>query len=167
MKGKLGQIGFVLTKTNWLSKVISWFLQSPYSHAFLVINETETIETGSDIVHIDSVIDHTTNPDKACEVYEPIYLLECEGISIEKRARELIGVRYGYIKFAYCAVQLLLKRIGIKIDMNVPGVLCDDVPAIAYADTLFDEVKDVRKNTEELRQILIASPKWKLVFKKE
>ena len=166
MEGKIGQIGFVITKSSWLSKTISWVLQSPYSHTFLVINETETVETGTDIVHIDSLIDHITNPDKICEIYEPIGLLESEKINIEANVREQLGTWYGYIKFIFSALQLMLRRIGIHITMSVHGTLCCDVPANAYVNTHFDEVKGNKKNTEELRQILINSPNWKLVFKK-
>lgn len=167
MKGKLGQIGFVITKTNWMSRKIAWFLGSPYSHTFLVINETDTIETNTNEVHIDSLVDHTTNPDKACEVYEPIRLMETEKASIEHCASSLVGIKYGYLKFAYCAFQLLLRKIGIRVTMSVHGMLCDDVPAYAYINTNFNEVKDVRKDVEELRQALISSPNWRLVFKKE
>lgn len=166
MEGKLGQIGFVVTKTNWMSRAIAWFLGSPYSHAFLIINETETIETNEKVVHIDSLIDHTTNPDKSCEIYEPIGLFECEKDRILNAARAQLGIPYSYTKFAYLAVYLLLKKIGININWSIGGTVCDDVPAVSYQETHFDEVKDTRLDTEQLRQTLKGNPNWICVFKK-
>jgi len=165
MEGKIGQIGFVITKTNWLSRAISWFLGSPYSHAFLIINSTETIETDTKEVHIDSLIDHMTNPNKSCEIYETHNLSQKDKETILANAKSQLGTRYSYKKFLYLALYLLLKKIGIRISIRIKGTVCDDVPAIAYKDTDFNEIKETQKDLEELRQYIKKSGEWICVFK--
>ena len=150
---KKGDIGFVITRNNIISRIFAWFLQSEWSHTFVVISANETIETNAIKVHVNTLDDHVLNKNKDVEIWSPICGDENRDIIVYE-AKKLLGIKYSYIKVLYIGIRRLLIRIGYRIKLLFSKrVVCSDVVLAGLFKAGLLNTKDI--DTQELYENII------------
>ncbi len=92
----------VVSGSGFVSSGIKLSTRSPWSHAFVVIEDGKTIEAGGKGAFIGSVSDHHEHH-LAFNLNEP--LTDEQRASIVSYAHSLVGVPYGYVDIALLAVK--------------------------------------------------------------
>jgi hypothetical protein len=150
-----GDIGFVITTNNIFSRIFAWFMNSQWSHTFVVINDKETIETDMIKVHINTLSDHIDDKNKNLEIWSPICSQEHREIIYEE-AKKLLGIKYGYFKMIMIGVRRLIMKLGIKIGLLYSkGTICSDVPIAGLVKSGLLNTKNI--DTQELYENIIKS----------
>lgn len=169
-----GDVGFLMHHDNWISKAFAWFMESKWSHSFLIHEVTDrliyTSETSDFEVVIHCFDKYLEDPNCSIEVWR------LEGLSEEKRVeiadlalKENLGQTYGYLQLFSLGLRRLLMRIGIKIPNFIrSGLVC--CHHVLYGYTLakiagFEALDPEAIDTEEMYQ-KIKKKGFKKVFEK-
>lgn len=151
-----GDIFFVISHDNFMSRLIAWFMRSKWSHSGIIVKagykNAKLIETNSTKVITDEMYEHIDDPNKSLEVWRHPYS-EDKGMMAALYARDLLDKSYGYLRMLWSAMRQILLRVGITIKCNpIPGTLCDDVVEYSYMRAGVDIFKDDMRwiDTQEL-----------------
>lgn len=154
---KPGDIGFVHNGAM-ISKIISWAMESKWSHSFVVIGEVH----GVMMVLETSDYEVTIGPLDRYLDGRPLAIYRLEDINDEtrelicKRGLSLLGNKYGYAQLISLGVRRLLRKFGININNFIrSGLVCCAVPLYAYYFILLIDPESI--DTEDLYQIIKKS----------
>jgi hypothetical protein len=162
MEFQTGDIGFVISKNNIFSKIIAKVMKSKWSHSFLIINESETIETEIALpfkksVHVDTIACHTEDPNKAVEIWRPI---DQTNIFLTKiRAQCILGQAYSYILMILLGIRCLFDRKFRNLYRK--GFVCCTVVLYSYGMDAW------AWDTEEMHQYVSTSGKFIKIYEKQ
>jgi len=173
VKLKPGDIGFAIHSSNWISRVFSWFLGVKWSHAFLVVEQTDrtyVLET-SDFEVVHGLADwYWAKPDVKMEIWSPVGIPFSERLAIMEEARsETWGEMYGYLQLIATGVRLLLKKIGINSkNFSSQGVMCMHVVTYGYKASSISEFSGDPEelDTGDLYRLVSQSGKFEKVLEK-
>lgn len=169
---KQGDVFFSMNHSNWLSKAMSWFMRSQWSHCGLIKECTEqdiyTVETSDKEVWIGRFMEYL-KPEYDWEIWRPKGLDPADMPHSIHVAQTLIGTLYGYLQLLGFAVRCALQRIGIPVPNWIrQGVVCCGVIFYAYHGKLkgFD-VDPESRHTQDLRDLVDSyQDQWSMVAKK-
>jgi len=170
-----GDVGFLMHHDNKLSKIIAWFMQSRWSHSFLVAEPTRQeiylVETSDFQVGFGSLLDYLKDDSAEFVVYRPKNILDDERQEIVDRAKKQRNKIYGYLQLISLGIRRLLMRINIKINNFFhQGLVCTHVITYGYHGSNIPELSKLDPesiDTEELYQIVKNSVNFELIFEKK
>lgn len=154
---KPGDIGFVHNGAI-ISKIISWAMESKWSHSFVVIGEVHgvmmVLETSDYEVTIGPLSRYLDG--RPLEIYRNESLSEEARSLICTRGLSLLGNKYGYTQLISLGIRRLFRKFGININNFIrSGLVCCAVPLYAYFFTLFIDPESI--DTEDLYQVIKKS----------
>lgn len=169
-----GDVVFSFNKHSWISKIFAWFMQSNWSHCFLIVEKTalRTYEVEMANHHVvESVFEEKyLGKDFSLEVWRPTNLDETTLLQIAAVGIAGQNKRFGYLQLFSLAVRRLLSRIGIHIPNFIHwGVTCPQVVLYPYSTvqgTPFTGVPVDQGDTEDLYQLVVNAP-FEKVFSQE
>jgi hypothetical protein len=159
---KPGDIGFMMTHNNVISKIFRWAMGSKWSHSFLVHEVTPrhvyTSETSDFEVQIHLLEVYLNNPHVSLEVWRKEELSEGERRRIAEQAvKKNLGDTYGYLQLVSFGLRILLRKVGLKIKNFIKqGTVCCGHVASGYhlAKIPGWEFDPEGIDTEEMYQII-------------
>jgi len=157
-----GDIGFVMNNSRWISKAISWFMGSKWSHTFLVLEATEErvylSETSDYEVWIGLLSEYKDDPNFSYIIYSP-KISDEERNKIVTACLKNQGLTYGYLQLLSLGLRRLLMRIGIKIPNFIRmGLVCCAHVLYGYRHTSipgFSNIDPESIDTEETYQLVL------------
>jgi len=166
-----GYIVFAMNHKNVISKVISWFMSSKWSHTILCVGTFRgvllTCETSDFEVTYGSFNKYMASIDHSFEVFQ-IDLTENEKDKLTIASQNHLLEMYGYLQLLSFALRICLRKIGIKIGNIIrQGLVCTAVPIYAYNDAGLPHFKDIDPeglDTEEFYQIIKS--RYPMILKK-
>jgi len=166
-----GDIGFLIHKDSWMSRVIAWFMGSRWSHTFLVVEKgvfcTWVSETTETIICTGILNNYLDDIEVEMEIFRP-KITPGEKHKVVERCLENHGKWYAYIQFISQGIRLLLKKIGIKIPNFLPyGLQCNSHVLTGYCLTSIPGLEGIvpqSVDTEELYQIVRSSEYFERVY---
>ena len=175
-KWQVGDIGFVMHNNSWVSKAISWFMNSKWSHCFIIIDtssedRTYVSETSDYQVAVGWVERYMQDPHvSALEIVRLPNLPYPEQLEIKSRGLDLYEKLYPYWQFIPLAVRGLLKRIKIRLKNFLPfGYNCNENVLYILQNTHYPELKgnDIYAgDTEDFYQLMKKIPGVTTVYSK-
>lgn len=173
MKLNTGDIAFIMHHDNLISRTLSWFMGSKWSHCFLILGEypqgTYILETSDFEVCISILDKYLIDEQCSIEIYSGGISKE-EADVVTNKAMITLGDVYGYLHLLGLGIRRLFRKVGIKIGNPLKGgVVCCCVPMLGYQDSSIQDLakSDWQDNdTEDLYQIVKNSPQMKLVYEK-
>jgi hypothetical protein len=172
---KKGDIGFLMHHDNIISKTIAWFMQSKWSHSFIIADVIDDriyiLETSDFEVTFGYLERYLNDPHCSMEIYSFDSLTEAKRTDMVQHAINLyFGSVYGYLQLISLGIRRLLGRIGIKIkNFFRQGVVCCGVPMSALSITTilpFTNMDPESKDTQEFYE-MIKTSSAKLVYSQE
>lgn len=174
---KYGDIIFINHTQSKLSKVIAWFMNSPFSHSAIVCQPlffgktllTETSDFEVTMNYLDRYID---DPRVSVEVYRDECISDKDRIKISYASTFQLGNLYGWLQLLSFAVREIVRKLTKKKINNFfrQGQVCCSVIGYSYKNGIRDhwlgKIDPESYHTEELRQMLIKNG-FKLIYKKE
>jgi hypothetical protein len=168
-----GCIGFAMWNNNRISKIMSWFMQSQWSHSFYIWGfygpYTILAET-TDFEITKSTLDKYNNENAMLEIWEPIS--DINPLSMAAHGQYLEGQVYGYLQLISLGIRRILMRFGIKINNFFRvGAVCTAVPIVH--SNMEPGIKCLYRldpesiDTEELYQLVKNSGEYRMIYKKE
>lgn len=170
-----GDVCFVIHKNSFVSRMFAWFLQSKWSHAFLVVEQTQSktyiLET-NDFGVVFSIADwYWAKADVEMEVWRKKGISD---LARERVAKDAIssawGESYGYLQLIMTGVRRLLKRVGITIPHFLRwGIMCNHVVLYGYANSPgnpFYGLDPESIDTGEMYEAIRGSSEFELVLSK-
>lgn len=170
---KPGSIGFVMHNNSKISKIISWFMESKWSHTFYVwgiCNDKTILAETTDFEITKSTFDKYNKETCAIEIWEPV--VDHDPLQMAEDGQYLEGQIYGYLQLISLGIRRLFMRAKISIsNFFRQGAVCCAV-AIAHSNkqpkiTCLYGLDPESIDTEELNRKIKESGEYKLVFKKE
>ena len=173
-KLRIGDIGFAMDTDSWLSKAIAWFMQSKWSHCFMVLDVTPNhvylLETSNYNVWISRLYRYDSDMTKEYVVFRPDIPLADAKRFTYATYEENIGKTYGYLQLISLGVRCLFKRFGIKISNFIrAGLVCCHVPLYGYRHSNIDGLAGIDPesiDTEDLYQLISGSNRFRVVREK-
>lgn len=153
---------------NKLSKAIAWFMNSKFSHTFIILEETSLgfliCETSDYEVKYSFLGKYLDDPNCDIEIYS---LGEIDNEQLMyNNCQKIDGILYGYLQLFSFGVRSLLSRIGINIDNFIfQGIICCQVAYEALLGTNL-EIKLPKNKFQTQELVEYCSNNGKLVFKK-
>lgn len=149
---KPGDIGFVHNGAV-ISKIISWAMESKWSHSFVVIGEVHgvmmVLETSDYEVTIGPLSRYLDG--RPLSIYRLEELDEDERSIVCIKGLNLLGSKYGYAQLISLGIRRLLRKFGININNFIrSGLVCCAVPLYAYEFILGVDPESI--DTEDLFQ---------------
>lgn len=133
-----GAVAFSTNKRSWISKLIRWFTQYPFSHSFVITDicdpdsfQRERIyimEAGKREVSFNQ-LSHYENTDTCYEIWMPRGVTEADiDRALYRTERVFLGKRYGYLQLVGFALVIALSKVGIHIKNPIKlGAICSEV----------------------------------------
>lgn len=170
---KPGDVCFVMHHDSILSRTIGWFMDSQWSHSFIVLEvtplRTYILETSDFNVTFGHLERYLEDPNVSLEAYTSDMTVD-QGAAMMQTVVPLYNTLYAYLQLASYAVILLLAKIGIHLKNHVKqGLLCDEIIMMAYAASPYPEFKGLNPyqyQTESVYQLFKANPHFSLAFSK-
>lgn len=171
---KPGDVAFLMHHDNWISKALSWFMKSKWSHSFLVIEQTEQfayiLETSDFEVCIADLDRYIADPQVTMEVYRFSDLSDDDAKEMVRYTTNLnLGTIYGYLQLLSFGIRSLLGRLGIQIKNFIrQGLVCDEsvLVGLAYKVPEFKGIDPKSIQTEELYQRVLACKAASQIYSK-
>lgn len=177
MNFQRGDIGFVMTHDNWISRTIAWFMGSKFSHCIMIIDGSSdriyTTETTDFEVGIGILESYLYNPKVSIEIYRAKSLDENQVRMIISECLKNLWMTYGYLQLISLGIRrLLLRYFGIKIgNFFRQGVVCCGHVLTGYSKTDLPGISGIDPesiDTEEFYQLVttVKDQKGNLVFER-
>ena len=134
-KVEKGMIGFSINSGNWLSKIISFFTESKFSHSFLIFEdifgEPSVIEASEKVQIVPFARNYIENPNEYFEIFKIKDGLVTEE-DINKALLEVYnhesGDLYGFLQLPWFIWRWLCTKIGFDIknekNWSASGTIC-------------------------------------------
>lgn len=164
---KPGDVVFSMNHSNGLSKLMSGFMRSRWSHSILVADNDEdalyTLETSSFEVWYGDLSEYL-KPEYDFQVWSPVNADDRFRSNRVNRARQHRGETYGYLQLLGFAFRCLLQRFEIEyLNPIRMGVVCCGVIFYAYQGSGIEELEDhdpESRHTQDLFEIMSSCGKF-------